>query len=244
MNKCTRGLTLGLLQLGLLFAPKNCPGQEPSWVGDAELLREFVDDYEVSSSSEEWIQVRYFDLFPGNFYDFVHIFGAFDSKEFDTMPPQVMVSRGLAYGPLATSLEYMYPLFDLDSVPERALQEKLVDICIGGFWQADAVGEFQVHMQSYVLAHSDVLQRVLVDRSEEEVLSFFAFFFRGAVAFKGRYDEIPEAFLDWKGSAPDLFQLVEQAFREATVRRPPPSPGSGGCAKASSPSFPVGGLTR
>ena len=64
-------------------------------------------------------------------------------------------------------------------IPQEVLYKKLLAIGIGGFWDADDVGFFQLHLHGLVYRNKPLAVEVLSHKKDREIASFFYFLYDG-----------------------------------------------------------------
>jgi hypothetical protein len=151
----------------LLFTQVNGQSIESNKLKNA--LIELKSDRNINNQKE------YFELFPDSFESFLNMFGFKDG-------------RG---APLYDGFEYVQALFALDSIPETQQMKKWINISINGYWDADAVNYFQNNLRPIVLKKTDLVYEQLKKSTDQEIESFFYFFFN---EIHPQYETIPSEF--------------------------------------------------
>ncbi len=171
----------------------------------ANRLKTQMDMPSSNRRAETW-QRQYFDRFPGTFDDFDAIFGWNWTGGLDGS------GRG---GPLySDSIEYIDAFFSLSAIPRREFDEKLISLCIGGHWDADAVNYLKHYMTDLFTSRA---RAVLRDREDQEVKAFFIFYFDSAQRVfheDAKPPEIPPNFLEWETAEPRLYRLILEVIQE------------------------------
>ena len=124
----------------------------------------------IDSNYSKEVQQEYFNVFPNSFDWFIAIFG-YSGKEDD---PESK-SAPLSY----TFYPYVEIFFKLSSTNKKNYLNKIINVCIGGYWQSDGVGSFQHWMQTPINKFFGIFYQVLKTHSKEEIKSFWHFYFAG-----------------------------------------------------------------
>lgn len=121
----------------------------------------------LTSSQGEAYDQEYFDAFPGSFTLFVATFGdlADDHENFNPAPLY------------EESHSYVRAFFKLRSIDTSTYLNKIIDICIGGSWDADAVSYLQHEVRTVTSQSVESFSQHLSNRTQEEVKSFWRFYF-------------------------------------------------------------------
>ncbi len=157
-------------------------------------LKQSYKNLERENSKEN--QVHFLKAFPDNFSIFNEVFG-FDEK------PCPLYEE---------SYDYVQKIFDLDKISEEEKFNKWINISINGKWDADAVNYFQHRLIEKVLQNVDLTHKILKDRTDEKIESFFIFFFDGPHPNR----EIPKEFESFK-SDKKFYQLMRTALEKVQV---------------------------
>lgn len=76
-------------------------------------------------------------------------------------------------------IEGPIPFFrDLNSIPKDIYYNKYIDICVGGYWQADHINE-AFGIAKRIENDTQAICSELIKRTDEEILSVFRFIFDG-----------------------------------------------------------------
>lgn len=142
-------------------------------------------------------QINYFELFPNSFENFEKTFGYEDGK----VAPLYFDSH-----------QYVSILFDLDSIPIEIQIEKWINISIGGHWDADAVNYFQHGLRPRILMNVDLSYEILKKRTNQDIESFFYFFFN---EIHPQVKTIPNEFEDLKIYDNVFYKLIEKGNKRA-----------------------------
>ena len=153
--------------------------------------------FDLQEKNNQTNQQRYFDLFPNSFEKFEQVFGFEKGKK----------------APLYdNSIEYIRTLFALDSISQSSQITKWIDISIGGHWDADAVNYFQHFLRTRTLKNVDLTYKLLKDRPDKEVESFFYFFFN---EIHPQFETIPKEFEMLKNRDKAFYNLLEKGHHQA-----------------------------
>jgi hypothetical protein len=128
-------------------------------------LYEKIKDSKDSDSILEQ-KIAFLKLFPHSFLLFDSIYGYDDEKG-----PQLLYYKAEDH--------ILNLFFDLDNINEYAFIKKVVDISLNGQWDADAISYFQMGLQESLLEKPYAYYKILNSYSEEEIASFWYFFFDG-----------------------------------------------------------------
>ena len=143
-------------------------------------------------------QQAFFDLFPANFKDFKRTYG-FDPElsDYDLMP-------SLAYDHLLNGFA------KLDKIVDTTYYTRLIDLSIGGVWDAGAAGFLQELLYVKSKEKPDLLFYLLSTFPDEKVYSFWYFYFNTLLPSK---EGIPACFTALKGKYPKIYRILEKAFK-------------------------------
>ncbi len=143
-------------------------------------------------------QQAFFDLFPANFKDFKRTYG-FDPElsDYDLMP-------SLAYDHLLNGFA------KLDKIVDTTYYTRLIDLSIGGVWDAGAAGFLQELLYVKSKEKPDLLFYLLSTYPDEKVYSFWYFYFNTLLPSK---EGIPACFTALKGKYPKIYRILEKAFK-------------------------------
>ena len=143
-------------------------------------------------------QKKYFELFPDSFEDFLKMFGFENGKE----------------APLYDGFEYVEALFAIDSISESQQMKKWINISIDGYWDADAVNYFQHNLRPIVLKKTDLAYELLKKCTDEEIESFFYFFFN---EIHPQYKNVPTELERFKDRDEKFYKLLSAAHKRALI---------------------------
>mgnify|MGYP000141446527 CR=1 FL=1 len=151
---------------------------------------------ELKKDNSQKNQREFFNLFPSSFQSFNNTFG---------------FKNGTA-APLYDGHEYISQFFSLDSIDQRKQLNKWINISIDGHWDADAVNYFQMYLRLRVFQNLDLTFKLLKERPEKEIKSFFYFFFN---EIHPQYETIPKEFEILKNSDNELYILILEGHKLA-----------------------------
>lgn len=111
-------------------------------------------------------EVFFFKMFPNNFKEFKVLYG-YEEKDQKTI-----------YGDLYKNDEQLFD-YEPTYINKRKYIEKLIDISVGGVWQADSVNIIQMKINNLFVENSNLFIEILSKKSKSEIESFWKFFFDG-----------------------------------------------------------------
>lgn len=161
---------------------------------DIDKLKSAFVELEKNNSQNN--QRTFFELFPGSFESFQQAFGFRDHEP----------------APLYDGRKYVLKFFALDSISKKEQMNKWINISIDGHWEADAVNYFQHNMRPVVLKNVDLFYELLKDRRENEIESFFYFFFNEP---HPQFDTIPNDFKMIKNRDEAFYSLIKKGYKRA-----------------------------
>lgn len=142
-------------------------------------------------------QRKYFELFPDTFESFEKTFGFKDN----TAAPLY-----------SNSHIYIQQFFSLDNIPKKERFEKWINIAIGGHWDADAINYFQHDLRPRILKDTELAYNCLKQRTDNEIESFFYFFFH---SIHPVYKTVPSEFEIFKTRDNKFYNLIVAGHTEA-----------------------------
>lgn len=114
-------------------------------------------------------ELEYFDAFPNSFGSFVEIFGNLSED-----------SKGFKPAPLYDESHlYVQAFFKLSSIDRSVYFNKIINVCVGGNWDSDAISHFQHEMKIMINQSFESFNHSLSKRSDNEIKSFWHFYFDG-----------------------------------------------------------------
>lgn len=151
-----------------------------------------------SPSTPKFAQ-EYFEAFPNTFALLNAFFGYTDKEP---------MGKDFNPGPLYHEAEsYIEVYFNLH-IERQKRYNHMIDLCINGKWYADGVNYFKHRMEDKVTSDIDVFCELLSKRSDQEISSFWHFYFDSPVQVK----EIPEELHKIKEMNKRIYSLMEQAL--------------------------------
>ena len=145
-------------------------------------------------------QQAFFEMSPKDFHDFKHTYGFNpDFYPYDLMPRMARdhIFKGFA---------------KLDKIVDTVYYARLIDLSIGGLWDAGAAGFLQEILYVKSEQKPDLLFYLLSTYPEEKVYSFWYFYFNSLLPSK---EGIPDCFTALKGKYPEIYQILEKAFKDS-----------------------------
>jgi hypothetical protein len=169
-----------------------------------EVFPELLNRYYLNSFGEDSVKFRklFFENFPSNYNDFQHVYGYENGK------------KGELYD---VGFKHIHELFNqLECINDTVYYKKLVDISLNGSWDADAVSYFQRGVWSRVFKNPQLATHILSLYSEEEIKSFFLFFFDG---IHPMWKEIPRELIVIKDIDENIYAYLGKALKEVNDRK-------------------------
>lgn len=155
--------------------------------------------YLINSSDNDSLEktklgLIFFNLFPSDFQEFNSLYG-FDNQ-FEERVKSYGLSKYFGKKMIYDSLYGIYskygerPLYfqankqinlfmETNSVSDEVRLRKIIKITKGAKWDADAVSYFQEELQKKVFSNLTLTVKILKESSENEIRSFWYFFFDG-----------------------------------------------------------------
>ena len=191
----TKGLTISFLLISLVAF-----GQPEKYIESAKKLKSYFS-FSKNQDSIKY-QKLFFEEFPGNFKDFNEIFG-YDSEIND-----------ISYhgAPLYDGYDYISYFFSITSIIEKTFYLKIINISLGGRWDADAVNYFQRGLRQKIFQNPKLTFDLLKNKSDNEIKSFFFFFFHSVHPV---YTSIPPVLKEMKHYDEKIYSLLEHGFAQA-----------------------------
>ena len=185
----------------LLCSPSIIFGQTETQLRTAEKIKEY---YSKSISNQDSLKCQklFFEYFPDKFDDFNAIFGWVGNNG-------IQEAHG---GPLYDGHNEILFFFQLKVIPEKEFYNKILNISIGGHWDADAINYFQDGLREKVFANPKLTFDLLQGKSDLEIQSFFFFFYQ---SIHPVYIKIPNEFTGMKTYDIRLYRLMEKGLNEA-----------------------------
>ena len=115
------------------------------------------------------------------------------------------------YAPLYEEAhQFIITFYNLTTIDEKDLLQKVINICINGRWYADGVNYFQHGMQEKIKNNLIVFCELLSAREDDEIKSFWHFYFDGPIIAK----EIPEELQKLEQIDNRVYILMKQELKE------------------------------
>jgi len=182
------------------FNNGRCNAENDSIARAEELKELFIEAISESPESNEK-KMMLIKAFPNSFKEFLSLYGYFENKSIDE-----------AAAPLYDyHMEHLnYFLYKLQ-VNKDAKISKLVNISIGGHWDADAVSVLQGYIRRHIKI--DALLKFIKEKSHDEIFSFWYFFFDGP--HPDNYeDDYKLMYSRCKELDPQIAELMKQAYEK------------------------------
>ena len=158
-----------------------------------------------TSTNSEYKNVyrqQFFDKFPNTFNELNELYG-YDFKTHKAAPLYYEVE------------DHIYKLFNnLNNIDKVTYYKKIVSISIGGHWDADAINIFQEGLREKVLIDPTLIVDVLKVMPDNDVKSFWYFYFDGPVVDK----QISIRLQKIKIIDEKIYNLMMEAHKEALNR--------------------------
>ena len=145
-------------------------------------------------------QQAFFEMFPKNFEEFEHTYGY--NKDYSWDDSMYVVHEDHLFNGLDK----------LDRIKDTVYYSRLIELSIGGKWQADAINILQKLLREHAKQKPGLVFYLLSAYSEEKVYSFWYFYFNSLLPSK---EGIPACFTALKGEYPEIYRMLERAFKDA-----------------------------
>ncbi len=191
---------IALFVLGVIFCTHNVNaqntivGSNDSLIAKAKRLQQYYN-YSKEVSSGELFRKLFFEEFPNSFQELNAIYGYNND------------TAALLY---YNSMDHINTLFDVNNINDTIFYKKIINISIGGHWDADAVEIFQDGLRKRVLLKPELVTYILEVYSKENIRKFWYFYFDGVFPPK----KMPEELKSIKHINPEIDKLMIQAFHE------------------------------
>lgn len=157
------------------------------------LYRLLIKDPQSARKQQEFL-----DYFPDNFEDFQKTYGY--NPKYSKNDPMYDVAEEHVFRGLA----------QLNKLSDTIYYTRLINLSIGGKWEADAVSALQDLVQKKTEDKPLLLFNLLVRYPREKIYSFWYFYFNSLHPLKGG---IPAFLLQMQSEYPIIFQEMQKAFR-------------------------------
>ena len=180
----------------------------------AEKLMELATELGQSQeNSRSFYEREFFNNFPDSFREFVDLYG------YDTLVRKPRAKAPFSYGPLyEESYEHVYSLFGkLSTIPTDEYYSRLFNICIGGYWEADGVNFLRSVLREKVEANTMLTCELLSKRNDDEIISFWRFYFAGPAPKKSISECLPKV-EGIKDINHHIYSLMQKAIQDVRNR--------------------------
>ena len=144
-------------------------------------------------------QQAFFEMFPNNFDDLKHTYDFNPNWKGD---PMYSLAR-----------EHLLNGFaKLDKIVDTVYYARLINLSIGGQWTADGIDVFQHILWEKAIKNPHLLFYLLSAYPDEKVYSFWYFYFNTLLPSK---EGIPACFTALKGKYPEIYRMLEKAFKDS-----------------------------
>lgn len=167
----------------------------------AERLQEY---YLKSTKGPDTLKYQklFFDEFPTRFSEFDSLYGYKENVTGDLIYSGILEDH---------AIPHIINLFNrITCISEKNYLNKTINIAINGRWEADGVSYFLHGLQERVLKNPALTFKLLENRSDEEIKSFWYFFYDGPHPA----ENIPKEFDIMKIINPKIYSLMETAHKE------------------------------
>lgn len=156
---------------------------------------------------------------------YLNSFGNKDSLEyrkqfFENYPNTFLEFRNTYNNPKSSLYSQNYNHFKLFStlevIDDTTFMNKLINLSIGGYWDADAVTMLQLLIGKEILKNPKLLTYLLQKRTPAEIRSFTYFYFDG---INLRFDKFPEQLEKIKTYDPFIYELIKSSFQNVKSDR-------------------------
>lgn len=129
----------------------NWPGRIRS--ASVQHLDKLIQSYQVLCATPDSISAQdYLQVFPNNFVEFIDMFGYID------IPEKNENKLGALYFESVSYICRYYQIANI--VNKQTFCRKIINICINGFWQADAVGLFQEQLRCLITSQPFLCDKI------------------------------------------------------------------------------------
>lgn len=206
-----------LVILPLLFSLNSC-GQYNIKKSTVEVEKEAINSeqqeiitkakrlkelYQKASSSSNDVTIYYnqfFEEFPANFQEFIKIYGYEEDGD--------NTKYGILYDESYNHVCVLYKKIG-NSIPPNEYYNKLINLCIGGFWQSDGVSCLEMVAKEFIQNNTKSFIEILSKRNTKEIQSFWHFYFDGPHP----PEVIPKELEGIKQLNSQIYQLMEAVLK-------------------------------
>lgn len=183
MNKISQYLLIAMLSV-LLHSFAIAQGNQIDLSKKSKLLELYYSNAVIScgDSSTYWKKL-FFDEFPDSFSELKQIYGYEDTDS---------LVLGYLYYDSYKHIGQLLKTLD-NIIDEDIYFTKLIKVSINGYWQSDGISIFQHILEEKVTEKLELSCSVLSNFSEEEIVSFWYFFFDGPCPdqiLPGEYEKV------------------------------------------------------
>ena len=153
----------------------------------------------LTSSHSTTYEKEYFEAFPESFESLNELYGNIGAK------------NDFIAAPLYDdSYQHVEAFFNLSTIDKTSYYNRIIDVCSEGEWDADAVNKFKHGTHKKVEGDIEVFCELLSKRKDQDIKSFWFFYFDGPVPKK----EIPEELKRVEQIDKRIFTLMQQALKD------------------------------
>jgi hypothetical protein len=142
----------------------------------------------------------FLEAFPSTFKDFSYTYTFFNDKDYDL----TMYNK---------EVDHLKGLLELDLIEDSIYCEKLIWICLGGQWDADAPGNLQSVIKATLGKRKEGMFKQLKRMSEGQQVSFWFFYYHDR--FKSKESEFNELKSEMRSRYPNVVHSMEIAYPAA-----------------------------
>lgn len=168
-------------------------------------LKEYYQKSQESPAADDYKKL-FFEAFPDSFSDFTLIYGYYKVIDGDY--------NTKANGPLyEISYDHLVEFFNrFECIDEAEYYTKLINVSIGGRWEADAVGAFHHGLQRRVIKRPKLTFDLLKPMTDDQIESFFFFLFH---SIHPVWEEVPDELKGMYEYDKRVFSLMEKGLKNA-----------------------------
>jgi hypothetical protein len=171
---------IAFLMVGCHADGSNAATDNAAMTSTKQCLQTNLEAYRSSQEKEKKYLVDYFNCFPSDFNGFKQLFGYEEKAD--------SVSFAPLYEKYTEHVISMLPK-TAEQVGKDRFLEKLINLSIGGQWQADAVGYLRSLLRQYAASDKNLFFTILERKSDKEIKSFWQFYFDGPHGLERKYDK-------------------------------------------------------
>ncbi len=154
---------------------------------------------------KENYQKLFFQFFPNSFALIDSLYG-YDEKT----GPSLLYNEGVNH--------IIKTFFKLDNISAVVFANRVIEISIDGTWEADAINYFQFGLRNNTRADTELYCRLLSGYSDDEIYSFWHFYFDGPHPenVKSDYESLHSEVRELN---PAISKLMESAYKKLVSGR-------------------------